>query len=49
MRAFESAVVLGRVGERGLESACVPMCSRRADDKAGTHLSVVGVDFGHFD
>lgn len=37
------------VGERALESACVRIRSWRAGDMAGTHLSIVGVDFGHFD
>jgi hypothetical protein len=47
--AVESAVVRGQVGERGLASAGGRICSRRAHDRARTHLSIVGVDFGHFD
>ena len=47
--AVESAVVHGRVGECGLEGARGRICSRRANNRAGTHLSIVGVDFGHFD
>ena len=46
---FESAVVLGSAGERVLESAGGRKCSRRAYSSDGTHLSIVGVDFGHFD
>lgn len=47
--AFESAVVLRSAGERVLASAGGRMCSRQANNRAGTHLSIVGVDFGHFD
>jgi hypothetical protein len=47
--AVESAVGHGRARERVRECAHGRICSRRANNRAATHLSIVGVDFGHFD